>query len=272
MSGKISSTISSFILSWNLRNLPSLQSIISPETFRITATYPGKFPVDAWKPYFLEIPRYGSKKDIVGRGFRVFNIGMESTGWDYRRIIPIPTYISNKHTNIENLKTIIKHWDNAFIPDDIPCLALAVKTTGYYSDGREAQSVSVLSMWKDAVGRIVSLDWAEGPLEDCPTPEWYIETSPLLNIDCAFRRMQKNYENIPSWEGSVFSIYAIPHCLGHGLQGKKNSTSYEQWKIEWEYDKHTDLRMDLNIILSEIRKNFLKKCGMVKRHDESQSI
>lgn len=259
MSRKISSTVASFILSWNLRNLPSLQSIISPEAFRITATHPGKFPVDAWKPYFLEIPKHGSKKNTAGRGLRVFNIGMESTGWDHRRIITIPRYILNQHADIENLKTVLKHWDDAFISDDIPCLALAVKTVGYYSEGREAQSVSVLSMWKDAIGRIVSLDWAEGPLEDCPTPEWYVEGTPLLNIDCAIGKMQKNYEIVPSWEESVFSVYVIPNCLGDRLQGKKNSTSYEQWETEWIYDKHADLRRDLNILLSEIQKTFFEK-------------
>lgn len=251
--------ILSFILSWNLRNLPDIHSKVIPETFNITGVNFGRFPIDAWKTYFLETPKYGVKKDIVGRTIQAFGIKMKNTAWNRDRIVMIPVYTNNRYSNIKNLKSIIKHWDAAFISDDIPCFALAVKSIGYYSDDREAQSVTVLLIWNDATSRVITLDWAEGPVEDCITPEWYVEATSLLNLDNAFRKIQKTYEKNPSWDGISFSIYLIPPCLGCNLAGKKCDTSYDLWKCEWKYNDHGELREELDLIFSEIWSTIFEK-------------
>ena len=258
MSKEISSQVYSFILSWNLRNLVDTCLIMNPEAINIIGMIPGEFPVDAWKSYFLEIPKGGSKKDIVGRSLRAFGISMRGIKWISKRIIPFPIYTCSPYSAIENLKLIIKHWNDAFISDDMPCLALAVKTSGYYCEDREVQSVAILPIWNDEFGRIISLDWIEGPLEDCITPEWYIETTQWLNLENALKKMQKLHENPPSWENTSFSIYVVPSCLGYKLHGKKSNTSYELWEVEWKYDEHAALKEDLISILSEIRNTFFE--------------
>ena len=251
MSPEYLSMLRPFILSWNLRNILEKPSMLSSGEFCITGTGLGEYPIDAWKTYFLEVPKCGYKKDLTGRSNYAVGIGMKNTRWNRKRIIALPIYTHSKDPGIEKLKVLIKHWNEICIPDDIPCLAIAVKCHGSYSESREAQSVTVLIIWYDSVSRVISLDWAEGPLEDCITPEWYVETTPLLNLREALGKTRSLYENI-SWEKTYFSIYTIPSCLGHELQGKKVRASYAQWQHEWRYSNYTELKKDLNLLFSKI--------------------
>ena len=245
------SLLQPIILSWNLRNILERPSMLAPEEFCIIGTDLGKYPIDAWKPYFLEIPRGRCKKDIVGRFHSAMGINIENTKWNLKRTVNLPIYSHTQDYDIERLKIVIKHWYDIGFPDDIPCLALAVKCRGFYSDNREAQYVTVLTIWNDAVARIISLDWFEGPLEDCITPEWYIETTPLLNLKDAVKRMRNIYKN-NNWDNSSFSIYTIPSCLGHELHGNMQDTSYNLWNHEWRYSDIAELKDDMNLLFSTI--------------------
>jgi hypothetical protein len=244
-----------FILSWNLRNVVEHMSSVVPESFCITGTDVGEYPIDGWKPLFIEIPVNARKRDIAGRSYHAFGVSLRNTEWDRKRIVILPIYAHSQCADIEKLKIVIRHWIDVFSQDDIPCLALAVKCQGRYSEDRRAQSVSALVIWSDAVSRIISLDWAEGSLEDCVTPEWYIETSPLLNLTAAVEKIQELYENI-SWEETSFSIHAIPSCLCFDLCGEKVDASNALWQHEWRYVEYAELKDDLNRVLSDIQEIF----------------
>ena len=213
-----------FILSWNLRNTIDENQVINPQEFCITGTHLGEIPIDGWKPYFLEVPKKRFKKDIVGRTHQALEINLKNTTWDRNRVVVLPVYMGSPNTDFEKLKLVIKHWDKICIPDEVPCLAIAFKYRGFYSDNRETQFVSVLIIWNDAVARIISLDWTEGPLEDCVTPEWYIESTSLMNLNDAFEKLKSVYKNI-SLNNPYFSIYTIPSCLGQSLTGEMKDTT-----------------------------------------------
>lgn len=251
------SVLRPFILSWNLRNIVEKPSMFTPEEFCITGTCLGEYPIDAWKTYFLENPKNRRKKDIVGRSYHAFGIGMKNTKWDRRRIVYLPIYTHSQHSDIEKLKLAIKYWDDICISEDVPCLALAVKCRGYNSECREAQSVTVLIVWNDAVARIISLDWTEGPLENCITPEWFIESTPLLNLKDALEKMKMIYENI-SLDDTSFSIYTVPSCLDYSLSGEMVDTSYTVWKHEWRYANYHELKYNLNLLLSNTQEIFFE--------------
>lgn len=248
-----------FIISWNLRNICGILPSVDSEEFRVIGTELGKYPIDAWNSYFIEIPANEFKKDIVGRTHQAFGVALKNTKWNSLRVIAMPKYcIQNKDISngsnadkLEKLKLIIRHWTDAFIPDEIPCVAIAVKCKGYNSDNRELQSVSVLLIWNDSVGRIISFNWTEGPVEDCITPEWYVESTPLLNLRDAICKMQKSYENI-SWDSPTFSIYTIPSCIGDGIHGKLLENPSTLWEFERRYSEYIGLKTDLDFVLSLI--------------------
>jgi hypothetical protein len=221
----------------------------------------GEYPIDAWKPLFLETPRDGHKKDITGRFNSAMGISIENTKWNFKRVISLPIYSATRNYDVKRLKILVKYWNDIGFPDDIPCLALAVKCRGFYSDYREAQYVTVLTVWSDAVARIISLDWAEGPLEDCITPEWHIESTSLLNVSSAIDKIQRLHKNIP-WENPSFSIYAIPSCLGNRLHGKMVDSSYPLWNHEWKYTDLAELKDDLTLLFSTIQEIFFNNNEM----------
>ena len=194
-----------FVLSWCLRNCTSNPRFVTPEDSAIIGTCSGIYPIDGWKPLYLEVPRDKRKKDITGR----FNVATDQEsrrmGFNDFRTIKLPVYADIHNFDLDKMRVLIKHWCVIGIPDDIPCISIALKCRGFYSDYREVQYVTVVIIWNDGVGRIVSLDWCEGPLEDCITPEWYIETTPLMNMNEACRRIQNIYENI-QWDNPAFSI------------------------------------------------------------------
>ena len=255
-----------FILSWNLRNIVEESTDITPEKFCITGTCLGEYPIDAWKQYLLEVPLKLIKKDIVGRTTRVLGIGIDNTEWDKKRVILLPRYLQAPDSNISQLEHVIKHWTEIGLPDDIPCICIAVKCRGFYSDYREVKHVTVLTIWNDTVARIISLDWCEGPLEDCITPEWFVESSPLLALKDAINKIENVYVNT-KWDGSSFSIFTIPLCLGYCLKGEKNQVSKSPWDYKWNYDEYTDFKDNLNVLLSNIQNIFFKD---VKEGNENE--
>jgi len=264
------SVLHPFILSWNLRNILERPSMLTPEEFCVIGTGLGEYPIDAWKPLFLETPRDGHKKDIVGRMNSAMGISLENTKWNRNRTINLPIYSHTQNYDVERLKIVIKHWHDIGFPDDVPCLALAIKCRGFYSENREAQYITVLTIWSDAVARIISLDWCEGPLEDCITPEWHIETTPLLHLKSAIEKMQDLHKNM-SWNNPSFSIYTIPSCLSNGLHGKMVETSYSLWNQEWGYSNLDELKEDLDVLLHKTLDIFFKNSDEKKKlHRESK--
>ncbi|MFA5772103.1 MAG: hypothetical protein WC974_05180 [Thermoplasmata archaeon] len=250
------SSLNPTIVLWNIKSIFNKQpTSVTYENFGLIGTKLGRYPIDAWKPYYLEVPKNGNKKDTVGRGHQAFGISLENTPWNLKRTIVLPEYTRFQNFDIEQMKLIVKHWTDICIPEDVPCIAIAVKCRGYYCDDRAAQSIAVLTIWNDAVCRITSLDWAEGPLEDCITPEWYIETTSLMNLDEAVERMQKIYENI-SWENKAFSIFTIPSGIGCDINEKTSSTTHAPWGSELKYECYAELKNDLNIMFSQIRSIF----------------
>lgn len=258
MNSESLSAIDPFILSWNLRNTIENPSSLNSGQLTVVGSGLGEFPIHAWKTYFLEIPENGHKMDIAGRTNSVFGIGMRNQTWDRKRVIVLPVYTrssSSEQSELKRLKMLIKHWNDACIPDDIPCMTIAVKCKGHYSEGREAQAIAVLLVWSDAVARMITLDWIEGPLEDCMTPEWYIEATPLLKLSEALEMMGEAYRNL-TWGEASFSIYAIPSCLGHGLRGERKPTTYRLWDSEWRYADYVGMRDDLTSLLFALKEMF----------------
>ena len=251
------SSLSDFALIWgNLRNLVDFKHTTIPGDFKIVGSTIGEFPIDSYRPILLEIPKGGKKKNVAGRINRVFGTGMPDTNWKYGRTITVPIYYNNGDISVDKLSMIVRHWKAAQIPDEIPCIAIAVRARGYYCDERESQSLLVLVLWHDAVGKILDLDWAEGPLEDCITPEWYLKSTNLLSVGNSLNEIIRICQNTPTWENLEFSISVIPSCLGDSLQGKKKVAFQKAWQYEWKYQKHDDFIKDLDLVLNKTREIF----------------
>ena len=249
------SIIRPFFLSWNLRNVTLEPIKFASNEFCLTGTCLGECPIDAWKRYFLEIPKNEYKKDITGRTQSAFGLRMKNTDWDQNRIVNLPIYNNYQKSGLEKLKLIINHWFDIFIPEDIPCIAVGLRSHGNYSDVRETQCVNILLIWNDAVCKIVTLDWMEGPLEDCITPEWYMNSTSLINLKSAIEKMHEFYKHDP-WENTSYSIYTIPSCIGFKLHGKMEKSKHKPWELEWNYNDYTKLKNDLSFLLIEIQKLF----------------
>lgn len=254
----------------NLRNLIDFESVEIPGDIKIVGTTIGEFPIDAYEPFFLETSR-DVKRNIVGRGYHAFGIGMKDTDWNYRRTLALPIYHHDKDVNMEKFGMMVRYWKDALIPDEIPCIALAIKTQGYYCDDRESQSLLVLVIWYDGVGKILELDWAEGPLEDCVTPEWRLKSTDLLSLNNALTEVKRICKHSPTWENLLFSIYINPSCLGDNLQGKKMVTSQRAWRYEWRYRKHANLTKDLDLILGKVKNIFSMKKQFIYKKPKSKN-
>ena len=263
MTSDNASQIHPFILSWNMRNNSENISTQSYDFPSITGACLGEYPIDGWIKYFIEIPKDGKKSDISGRSNNAHSKKDKNVKWNHRRIINLPIYSNIENYDLKQLECIIEQWDKIGIPDDVPCLAIAIKCSGFYSEFREAQYVIVLTVWNDGVARITSLDWFEGPPDDCVTPEWYMKNTPLMNLNDAIEKMQPKYKNT-SWDNSYFSICTIPKCLGFNLKGTKSKEQYPQWDFEWKYANYSNFQSDLELILANVQNLFNK----VKQEDE----
>ena len=246
-----------FILSWNLRNSSENKSTQFSNLPSITGVSLGEYPIDGWIKYFLEISKNGKREDLSGRSNNAHSLN-EGVTWNQRRTINLPTYTNIDNYDLNQLEFLIENWSEIGIPDDVPCLAIAIKCSGFYSDFREAQYVTVLTVWNDCIARITSLDWFEGPLDDCITPEWYMKHTSLLNLKDAFEILRHVYENT-TWDNPYFSIFPIPKCLGFCLKGKKSQTPYNQWDCEWKHTNYREFQSDLELILADIQNLFFNK-------------
>ncbi len=238
-----------------LRNLIDFDSIDILQPFSLVGTVQGRFPVDSFHPIFLEIPRNNNKMDISGRSNNIFVSKSNQAQWQKRRIVPLPEFREQKNLNLLSLRNILQYWDQAFIPNEIPCISIATTIKGgYSSEGRIGQYSVVFLIWPNFTARILELDWFEGPLDDCITPEWYIRTSELMTLKNAKKIMSKLHTNPPSWDKSVFSLFTIPSCLSINLHGQKENTDLEGWRCNWTYINYSKFKSDLNLTLGELEK------------------
>lgn len=211
---------------------------------------------------FLEVPKTGTKHDITGRSNFSSTPKLINQIWDLRRIVNLPIYIDSQDSEMDQFKKIIKYWKEMCISEDVPCIAISIKCYGTYDiySHREAQSVKVLLVWSDSVARVISFDMYEGPLEDCITPEWYLNTTPLMSLGMAKNLMRSAFKN-NNWSSPNFSIYPIPSILGHRLHDNPIQTPYKNWKFEWNYLDLPSFSTEIEILLSEVDKLFREKEG-----------
>ncbi len=240
----------------NLRNSVHFDAVEVPGEIKIVGTTTGEFPVNSYRPIFLEVPKNNEKSYTVGRGHYSFGTKFKGVNWSRKRIMTLPVYDDFGDASIDDLGRIFRFWESAMVPDEIPCVAIAVKSSGWYCEERLIQSAAVLAIWYDGYGKILGLDWAEGPLEDCITPEWRISSTEILPLDGALAEMERICSRPPHGKDVVFSIYAKPPCLCNGLQGKKAEHPQKTWRHEWTYQKHCDLTKDLGLVLGKIKSIF----------------
>jgi len=213
---------------------------------------PGEFPVDAWYPIPLGIPEGGSMKNIRGRfpgGFSVSPMSpMEQDGC---RVVDLPIYQSMESYDLETLRGC-DAWNG--VPDTVPVLTLAVRYDGYYCEQRRAQAVSVFPIWANDTSMLLELDWCEGSLEDCITPEWHLRASPRVSLQDGVDKLRGICRNRPMWEECCFCLYVIPTLLGSDLLGQGKANSSKIWQREWKYSKHEEMLDALSRILTTIRR------------------
>ena len=247
------------VLSWNLRNTLERPSSLFPGRFSFESIAQGVYPIDAWRTFPLEVPSSGTKTEIRGRVCHAFGVDMPAAEWSRLRIVSLPVYQNGDGLDLDGLRTVVRRWPGTAM-EDIPCIALAMKMRGSYCEDREAQVVAVLLVWGDSACRVVTLDWSEGPLEDCVTPEWRIHASPLLDLRHARAELQGMTAPV-HWDQPRFSIFPLPTCLGARLAGAPVETSYRLWRREWQYDTHEGLRKDLDSLLTDIQMLFTVERG-----------
>jgi len=254
------SLVEPFILSWNLRNLANAPAGSGRPRFRIERSLLGEYPLDGWRPFPIEVTARPVKSGIAGRGFSAFGIAPETAPAEPGRAVRLPLYRDCENPEARELGTLFLRWPEIFLTDDLPCLAVAVKATGRYCEDREAQSVAVLLAWSDGAARLVNLDWAEGPLEDCITPEWCVQRGELTNIDAVLGELAQVHRKV-TWGSPRYFLYAIPSCLGSGLGGTRTEPAYAPWPAEWAYHYYPVMSRDLSLLVSRIRQAFVMERG-----------
>jgi len=245
-----------FILTWNMRNLGHGPAGPDRPQFCIEGSLQGQYPLDGWRPYPIEVTARPIKSGIAGRGFSAFGIAPGTAPWEPGRVVRLPLYRDCEALEPDQLRTLFLRWPEIFLTNDLPCLAVAAKISGRYCEDREAQSVTVLLAWSDGAARLVNLDWAEGPLEDCVTPEWCVQRGELTNLRAALGELAGVHRNI-SWNGPRYFLYAIPSCLGSGLAGTRTKSAYAPWTAEWAYQDYPTMSRDLSLLVSRIRQAFV---------------
>lgn len=250
-----------FHLSWNVRNVHGGQALVAGGHLRITGSETGRYPIDGWRPHYLEVPSGGRKTDISGRSIHVLGITMKGEGRGQvacppmGRVLRLPVYADCETGDMDTFRVLVKHWVEISLPDDMPCVCLALKCHGRAYETVEAQSISVLMVWSDSVARIVSLDWCEGPLEDCPTPEWHVQSSPLLTLEAAAAALKGCFRNL-DWVSPSFSIFTLPCFLGRVLKGEVEETAFDLWAREWRYEDVSLFERDLHALLGQVEEVF----------------
>jgi len=206
---------------------------------QVAGIVPGEFPVDSWYPLLLEIPEGGSKACISGR-FPGLLVGLpvSPVEWDKSRVVSLPIYENTERCRQKTVRGVMASKD---LPDTVPIVTIANRYDGYYCDQRRAQVVSVLAVYTGGTSLLLELDWCEGSLEDCVSPEWYLQASSFLTIRDGLDRFKKVCRNSPMWEDCSFYLYVIPPFLGSYLLGRGKRMASKIWQEEWSYAKHSEL-------------------------------
>jgi len=241
----------------NLLFLSSLGSLNRDLNVSTIKPVRGEFPINGWKQYPLEVPREGCKRSITGRCLQAFGLTMEGPLWYLNRTIKLPLYPDSLLRLIEEdnkfLKVLVQEWKLFHVFDEIPVLSIAAGVAGCYCDFREFQTVTVLPIWHDSVGRILELNWAEGSLEDCVSPEWYLKSTPLLGLEKAVEEAKSFCDQELIWEDLSFFIYMTPPFMGNSLRGERSKC--DLWH-EWKYNQYSRWKEDLNFIFSKVLEVF----------------
>lgn len=248
----------------SLRNLLNFPDVVIQDELKLVGTVPGHFPVDAYQIVPLEVPRGRKRADLSGR----FN-NLTPALWDeiiekdplWARIVHLPLYRFDSSTDYENLRLkfsdILRNWTDSLIPESIPCTAIATRVRGGYCTEREAEFVFVLLVWPNRVSRILQLDWYEGPLEDCISPEWYITSSLVLPLQEALRQTLEFVRMPSDWTNLRMSIAPKPAFLGASLQyGNQRRGVSGGWLCEWDYMNRTEFLQDIESLLEDVKHLF----------------
>ncbi|MFW9793184.1 MAG: hypothetical protein ACFFEE_02690, partial [Candidatus Thorarchaeota archaeon] len=108
------------------------------------------------------------------------------------------------------------------------------------------------------IARTLQLDWYEGPLEDCISPEWYIKSSLTLPLQVAFKQTSNFAMNLPNWSDLRMSLSPKPAFFGFRLQnGNRRREEIGGWLCEWNYDSRRDFQEDSNQLVKDMENLFL---------------
>ena len=122
----------------------------------------------------------------------------------------------------------------------------------------DAEYVFVILIWPNRVARILQLDWYEGPLEDCTSPEWYITSSLALPLQEVLRLTLDFVRTPPDWTNLQMSIIPKPSFLGLSLQyGKQRKGESGGWLYEWDYQNRNEFLQDAEMILEDVKQLFI---------------
>jgi hypothetical protein len=242
-----------------LRNNVNFSILDIPAEIKLVGSILGEFPVYSYQKIYLEIPKNQKKQDLSGRGNNNLNFSKKNL-WISQRIIQLPLYTTeNEDYDLleEKFKILITNWNNSHVPNEIPCIVLALKVIGNYCNEREAQFARIFFIWENKTAQFLDLEYFEGPIEDCISPEWYITafewTSMKKNI-LKFKNLQ-NY--LPNWNNKTYSLFIIPSFLTNFLNiGEKGYYFENGWGNEYNYQSKEDLLLDLNVILDKINTFF----------------
>ncbi len=243
-----------YSLIWShLRNLVDLNEIKIPGSLKLVDTIQGRFPVEAYKPIFFECAKKNSKQHLLARS-NTFN---GSVDWFFNRIIDMPIYEFDEEISEGEFKdkwqSLLRQWYYTNMPENIPCIAIATRIIGNYCDEREGQFLFVILIWHNKVARIFTLDWYEGPLEDCISPEWYIKSSPIISIDNIFSEINNIVNQLPNWKNQIYSIFLNPSFFGKYITKMSQKTSFNSiWKDEFRYNQKENFIQDLSNITRRI--------------------
>ncbi len=249
----------------SLRNLIDFPNVIIPEEIKLVDIIPGHFPIDSYNSIPLELPRGGSRMDLSGR----FN-SLSSNLWKEicgripprARIVQLPLYAYSSNSSYEESRklflSMLEAWNDTLIPESVPCAALALRVRGDYSNEREAEFVFVLLIWPNMIARTLQLDWYEGPLEDCISPEWYIKSSLIIPLQVAFNQTRNFVMNPPNWNNLKMFLSPKPAFLGFRLQNSnRRREEVGGWFCEWNYDSKQDFLDDSYQIIEDMENLFL---------------
>lgn len=243
-----------YSLIWNnLRNLIDMTAIKIPGNLKLVDAVQGRFPVEDYKPIFFEYAKDNRKQHLLARS-NTFN---GTVKWFNNRRIDLPIYEYTDDMNDDEFKnewqTMLKQWHYTNMPENIPSIAVASRIIGNYSDEREGQFLFVIFIWHNKVARIFKLDWFEGPLEDCISPEWYMNSTPVLSIDNIIPEIEKMINHLPCWKNQTYSLFLKPNIFGKYLTNVYKKTNYNNlWKEEFYYEEKKYFIQDLIAIAKKI--------------------